>query len=44
LEKLTFNGKYYAQVIDDVNEYKHQYGKGCIAVQLLGMVILVVIK
>jgi uncharacterized protein (DUF608 family) len=36
LDKLTFNGEYYEQLIDDVNEYKHQYGKGCLADQVLG--------
>ena len=36
LDKLTFNGEYYEQIIDNVNEYRHQYGKGCLADQLLG--------
>ena len=36
LDSLTFNGEYYEQIIDDVNEYRHQYGKGCLADQLLG--------
>jgi len=36
LDELTFNGEYYEQKIDDVNEYKYQYGKGCLADQLLG--------
>jgi uncharacterized protein (DUF608 family) len=36
LDKLTFNGEYYEQLIEDVNEYKHQYGKGCLADQVLG--------
>ena len=36
LDELTFNGEYYEQLIDDVDEYKHQYGKGCLADQLLG--------
>ena len=36
LDKLTFNGEYYEQIIDDVNEYKYQYGKGCLADQLFG--------
>jgi len=36
LDELTFDGEYYVQMIDDVNEYKYQYGKGCLADQLLG--------
>ena len=36
LDKLTFNGEYYVQKIDDVNSYKYQYGTGCLADQLLG--------
>ena len=27
---------YYIQVIDDVNKYKYQYGKGCLSDQLIG--------
>ncbi|MCL2500943.1 MAG: non-lysosomal glucosylceramidase [Defluviitaleaceae bacterium] len=37
LDALTFNGEYYEQVTDrDVNTWKYQYGKGCLADQLLG--------
>jgi uncharacterized protein (DUF608 family) len=36
LDTLTFNGEYYEQLIDNVDEYKHQYGKGCLADQVLG--------
>jgi uncharacterized protein (DUF608 family) len=36
LDDLTFNGEYYEQIIDNVDEYKHQYGKGCLADQVLG--------
>ena len=36
LDDLTFNGEYYQQKIEDVNQYKYQYGKGCLADQLLG--------
>ena len=36
LDELSFNGEYYIQLIDDVNEYKYQYGKGCISDMLLG--------
>jgi uncharacterized protein (DUF608 family) len=36
LDELTFDGEYYIQLIDDVDQYKYQYGKGCLADQLLG--------
>ena len=37
LDEKTFNGEYYEQVTDkDVNTWKYQYGKGCLADQLLG--------
>lgn len=32
----TFNGEYYEQEFQDINEYKYQYGKGCLSDQLLG--------
>ena len=36
LDEICFNGEYYEQFIDDVNNYRYQYGKGCLADQLLG--------
>jgi len=36
LDKLLWNGEYYAQSIEDVNQYKYQYGNGCLSDQLLG--------
>jgi non-lysosomal glucosylceramidase len=36
MDALLWNGEYYIQVIDDVNRYKYQYGKGCLSDQLLG--------
>ena len=36
LDELTFNGEYYEQKIDDVNQYKYQYGKGCLSDQVFG--------
>ncbi|MCL2362576.1 MAG: non-lysosomal glucosylceramidase [Defluviitaleaceae bacterium] len=36
LDAQTFNGEYYEQNLEDVNAYKYQYGKGCLADQLLG--------
>ncbi len=31
-----FNGSYYIQKIEDVNEYKYQFGDGCLSDQLFG--------
>jgi uncharacterized protein (DUF608 family) len=36
LDTETFNGEYYEQIIEDVDKYKHQYGRGCLADQILG--------
>jgi uncharacterized protein (DUF608 family) len=36
MDKMLWDGEYYIQVIDDVNKYKYQYGKGCLSDQLLG--------
>jgi non-lysosomal glucosylceramidase len=36
VDKTCFNGSYYVQQIDDVNEYKYQFGDGCLADQLFG--------
>lgn len=36
LDSLLWNGEYYAQVIEDVNAYKYQYGAGVLSDQLLG--------
>ena len=36
LDSMTFNGEFYEQLIEDVNAYKYQYGRGCLSDQLLG--------
>lgn len=36
LDQETFNGEYYIQKIDDLDQFKYQYGTGCLADQLLG--------
>jgi uncharacterized protein (DUF608 family) len=36
LDALCFNGEYYEQNVEDINQYKYQYGKGCLADQLFG--------
>jgi len=36
LDELTFNGEFYIQMLEDVNEYKYQYGSGCLSDQVIG--------
>lgn len=36
LDKVSWNGEFYEQVLDNVNAYRYQYGKGCLSDQLLG--------
>jgi non-lysosomal glucosylceramidase len=36
LDTLLWNGEYYIQKIDDVNQYMYQHGTGCLSDQLLG--------
>lgn len=36
VDEMLFNGEYYIQKLDDVDAYRYQYGKGCLADQLLG--------
>jgi len=36
MDGMLWGDGYYIQKIDDVNKYKYQYGKGCLADQLLG--------
>ncbi|MBN1535466.1 MAG: hypothetical protein JW908_01955 [Anaerolineales bacterium] len=33
---LLWNGEYYTQKLDDINQYKYQHGTGCLSDQLLG--------
>ena len=35
-DELMWNGKYYSQILKDVDEYKYQHGTGCLADQLIG--------
>jgi len=35
-DELLFNGEYYAQAEDNIDQYRYQYGKGCLSDQLLG--------
>ncbi len=36
IDEMLWNGKYYIQKIDDIDEYKYQFGKGCLSDQMLG--------
>ena len=36
MDEKCWNGEYYIQLIDDVDKYRYQYGKGCLSDQLLG--------
>ena len=39
MDKLLWGGEYYIQAIDDVDEHRYQYGKGCLSDQLLGQTL-----
>jgi non-lysosomal glucosylceramidase len=36
LDERMWNGEYFIQLLDDVDAYKYQHGKGCLSDQLLG--------
>ena len=36
VDQMLWNGEYYIQKLDDVNQYRYQYGNGCLTDQLLG--------
>jgi len=36
MEERLWNGEYYVQRLDDVNEHPYQFGTGCLSDQLLG--------
>jgi non-lysosomal glucosylceramidase len=36
MDCISYNGEYYEQIVDDVDNYRYQYGKGCLSDQLLG--------
>ncbi|MBT5641609.1 hypothetical protein HOJ44_00690, partial [Candidatus Bathyarchaeota archaeon] len=38
LDKTLWNGEYYVQNLEDVNEHKYQHGVGCLSDQLLGQI------
>jgi non-lysosomal glucosylceramidase len=39
MDELLWGGEYYIQVIEDVNKYRYQYGKGCLSDQVFGQML-----
>jgi non-lysosomal glucosylceramidase len=39
MDQLLWGGEYYIQRLDDVNEYRYQYGQGCLSDQVLGQML-----
>jgi non-lysosomal glucosylceramidase len=39
VDALLYNGEYYDQRIDDVDEHRYQYGDGCLSDQLFGQTL-----
>lgn len=39
MDGLLWNGEYYIQKLKDVNEYRYQYGRGCLSDQILGQTL-----
>jgi uncharacterized protein (DUF608 family) len=39
MDKMLWDEDYYIQVIDNIDKYKYQYGRGCLSDQLLGQLL-----
>lgn len=39
VDQLLYNGEYYQQRLDDIDEHRYQYGSGCLADQLIGQTL-----
>jgi uncharacterized protein (DUF608 family) len=39
MDKMLWNGKYYIQKINNIDEHKYQFGKGCLSDQLFGQTL-----
>ena len=39
MDELLYNGEYYDQKLHDVDEFRYQYGNGCLSDQLLGQTL-----
>lgn len=39
MDAMLWGGRYYVQKLDDLNEYRYQYGSGCLSDQLFGQTL-----
>jgi hypothetical protein len=39
VDELLWNGEYYIQKLDDINQFRNQYGTGCLSDQLFGQTL-----
>lgn len=39
MDELLWEGEYYIQKLDDINQYSYQHGRGCLSDQLLGQML-----
>lgn len=39
MDELLWQGEYYIQKLDDINQYSYQHGRGCLSDQLLGQML-----
>lgn len=39
IDRLLWNGEYYIQQLDDVDQFKYQYGIGCLSDQIFGQTL-----
>ena len=39
IDKILWDKEYYIQKLDDVDEYRYQFGRGCLSDQLLGQLL-----
>lgn len=39
MDAMLWGGEYYVQKLDDLNEYRYQYGKGCLSDQVFGQTL-----
>jgi len=39
MDEMLWGGKYYIQKLSDINEYRYQYGKGCLSDQIFGQTL-----
>ena len=39
MDEILWNGEYYIQKLDNINQYRDQYGSGCLSDQLFGQLL-----